>query len=184
MASLETLTGQLLVAAPVLTDPNFHRTVVLVTAHEDDGAVGVVLNRPSEVVVGDAVPDLAGFVAHDEPVFVGGPVNPSGVAMLAEFEDAEQAGVHVFGDIGFVDLGDALNNDPPALRRLRVYAGVAGWGGGQLESELEEEAWILEPARADDVFTADAQSLWSDVLRRKGGSYALVARMPSDPSVN
>ena len=92
---METLTGRLLIASPAILDPNFRRTVVFVTAHTDDGAVGLVLNRPSEATVGEAVPQLAAVVDRDEPVFVGGPVNPNGVAMLAEFADPDDAGVEV-----------------------------------------------------------------------------------------
>ena len=183
MRPVESLQGQLLIASPALVDPNFHRTVVLVTAHGDDGAVGVVLNRPSEATVDEAVPQLTAIIDGDDVIYVGGPVNPSGVAVLAEFDEPEQAGVHVLHDLGFVDLEQALEGAPPSLRRRRVYAGVAGWGEGQLEDEVERDDWILEPARVEDVF-ADARELWASVLRRKGGSYALVARMPEDPSVN
>jgi putative transcriptional regulator len=180
---MESLQGHLLIASPALLDPNFHRTVVLVTAHSDDGAVGVVLNRPSEATVDEAVPQLTSIIDGADVIYVGGPVNPSGVAVLAEFDEPDEAGVNVLDDIGFVDLEQALAGAPPALRRRRVYAGVAGWGEGQLEDEVERDDWILEPARVEDVF-GEARGLWADVLRRKGGSYALVARMPEDPSVN
>jgi putative transcriptional regulator len=181
---MESLTGRLLIASPAILDPNFRRTVVFVTAHTDDGAVGLILNRPSETTVGDAVPQLGGVVAGDEPVFVGGPVNPNGVAMLAEFEDPDDAGVWVVDDIGFVALDDALEQGPPPLGRTRVFAGVAGWGEDQLEGELDRDDWFVEEAVADDVFTDDPDGLWSSVLRRKGGEYELVARMPFDPSLN
>ena len=181
---MDSLQGQLLIASPALEDPNFRRTVVLITAHGDDGAVGVVLNRPSEATVDEAVPQLGALTDGEDVVFVGGPVNPSGVAVLAEFDEPDEAGVHVLDDIGFVDLEQALEGSPPALRRRRVFAGVAGWGEGQLEDELERDDWILEPALPEDVFAADAHELWSAVLRRKGGAYALVARMPEDPSMN
>jgi putative transcriptional regulator len=117
-------------------------------------------------------------------VFVGGPVNPNGVAMLAEFEDPDDAGVSVVDDIGFVALDDALEQGPPPLGRTRVFAGVAGWGEDQLEGELDRDDWFVEEAVADDVFTDDPDGLWSSVLRRKGGEYELVARMPYDPSLN
>jgi len=181
---METLTGRLLTASPAILDPNFRRTVVFVTAHTDDGAVGLVLNRPSEATVGEAVPQLAAVVDRDEPVFVGGPVNPNGVAMLAEFADPDDAGVWVVDDIGFVALDDALEAGPPPLGRTRVFAGVAGWGEDQLEGELDRDDWFVEEAAADDVFTDDPDGLWSSVLRRKGGEYELVARMPYDPSLN
>jgi putative transcriptional regulator len=181
---MESLEGNLLIASPSIFDPNFRRTVVLLTAHSDEGAIGLILNRRSETTVDEAVPQLAELTSHDAPIFVGGPVNPSGVSMLAEFEDAAEAGVEVFGDIGFVAIDASLEGAAPELRRRRVFAGVASWGGGQLEDELESEDWIVEPAQSDDVFTDDPEALWEHVLERKGGSYAVVARMPFDPSLN
>jgi len=181
---MDSLAGQFLIASPSILDPNFHRTVVFVTAHSEEGAVGVILNRRSEATVGEAVPQLAPVSDLEEPVFVGGPVNPDGVAVLAEFEDPDEAGVVVLEDVGFVALDDALEGMPPDVQRTRVFAGVAGWGPEQLEAELDRDDWIIEPAAIDDIFTDDPEQLWSDVLRRKGGSYALVARMPLDPSLN
>jgi putative transcriptional regulator len=157
---------------------------VLLTAHGDDGAIGLILNRRSETTVEEAVPQLAQLTGGETPIFVGGPVNPSGVSMLAEFEHAGEAGIEIFGDIGFVALDASLEGDAPELRRRRVFAGVASWGEGQLEDELESEDWIIEPAGSDDVFTDDPDALWEKVLERKGGSYAVVARMPFDPSLN
>jgi putative transcriptional regulator len=181
---METLAGHFLIASPSILDPNFHRTVVFVTAHSDEGAVGVILNRRSEATVGEAVPQLAPISDLQDAVYVGGPVNPEGVAVLAEFEDPDEAGVVVLEDVGFVALEDALDGAQPELLRTRVFAGVAGWGPSQLEGELERDDWIIEPADPEDIFTDEPDSLWSDVLSRKGGSYALVARMPIDPSLN
>ncbi|HEX9380290.1 MAG TPA: YqgE/AlgH family protein [Gaiellaceae bacterium] len=181
---MESLSGRFLIASPAILDPNFRRTVVFITAHTDEGAVGLILNRRSDATVGEAVPQLASLTDLEEPVFVGGPVNPEGVAVLAEFHDPEEAGVVVIEDIGFVALDDALEEGPPDLERTRVFAGVAGWGPEQLEDELERDDWIIEPAALDDIFTDDPEELWSTVLRRKGGEYELVARMPFDPSLN
>lgn len=181
---MATLKGQLLIASATLLDPNFKQTVVLVAEHGDDGAMGLVLNRPSPAAVWDAVPHLESLVGDTEPVFVGGPVEPAAVVVLAEFDDAAEAASVVFADVGFV-AGDA---DPELLvgatRRTRVFAGYAGWAAGQLEAELEESAWIVEPATVDDVFSAASDRLWSSVLRRKGGAYAVLALMPPDPTVN
>jgi putative transcriptional regulator len=173
----ESLRGQLLIAAPSLFD-YFRRTVVLVLEHSEEGAMGVVLNRESETRVADAVPVLAELATPDELVRVGGPVAPQSVVALGEFGDVEEAGLLVVGSVGTLDP-DADNG---SLRRLRVYAGYAGWGAGQLEGELEEEAWVVVPARPEDPF-ADGD-IWSDALRRKGGSYKLLATMPADPSLN
>ena len=180
---VESLCGTLLVASPALLDPNFRRTVVLVTEHTDEGAAGLVLNRPSPVDVAGAVPQLEPVVEDGDHVWVGGPVQPEAVLVLGEFLDPDDAAVPLFGALGFPSL-----NDPeeivPATTRRRVFAGYAGWGEGQLEAELADEDWILEPALPDDAFTEEPEELWRDVLRRKGGIYELVARMPEDPRVN
>jgi putative transcriptional regulator len=181
---VESLRGQLLIATPVIVDPNFRRTVVLVAEHTEDGAMGLVLNRPSETLVSEAVPPLQELVGDGEPVYVGGPVEPSAVVVLAEFDDPEEAGSIVVGNVGFVVADpDEVAVSTPSLQRSRVYAGYAGWSAQQLEDELEEEAWFLEPALPEDAF-ADPEALWSDVLRRKGGEYSVIAMMPDDPSVN
>lgn len=180
----ESLSGQLLVAAPSLLDPNFRRTVVLVGAHSDEGAMGVVLNRPSEVTVGEAVPQLEQAVGELETVYVGGPVQPSSIVFLAEFLDPSPAGLLVLGRIGFPAPEADIDELSDAIARRRVFAGYAGWGEGQLDEELGQGDWIAQPARPEDVFTQDPDELWSKVLARKGGAYALMARMPLDPSVN
>ena len=174
---MDSVRGKLLVASPGLTD-FFRRTVVLVLEHSDDGAVGLVLNRPSETHVDEAVPDLPVLVEPDDVVHVGGPVGPDSVIVLGRFEDPDEAASIVLDDLGVVD--PAVDN--PALHAVRVYAGHAGWGPGQLDGELEEDAWIVEPAHADDPF--EVGDLWSEVLDRKGGGYALLARMPENPSLN
>src|SRR5258705_4242193 len=129
---MDSLAGHFLIASPAIMDPNFERAVVLVTAHTDQGAIGLILNRCSEATVGEAVPQLAPVIDVDDPIFVGGPVNPDGVAVLAEVDDPCQAGVVVMDDVGFVALEEALEEHPPDLQRTRVFAGVAGWGPGEL----------------------------------------------------
>lgn len=180
----ESLSGQLLLASPALADPNFRRTVVLIGAHSEDGAMGVVLNRPSPVTVGEAVPQLEPAVDDHDTVYLGGPVQPDSIVLLGEFLDPSPAGLLVLGRIGFPAPEAGLEELAAATARRRVYAGYAGWGEGQLDAELEQGDWIPHPARPDDVFTESPESLWVEVLERKGGSYALLARMPLDPSVN
>jgi len=180
---MSSLRGQLLIASPALVDPNFHRTVVLVAEHNDEGALGLVLNRPSEAAVSDVAPALTAFVDGDETIHLGGPVERSGVMLLAEFDDPAQAARVVFDEVGFLAAGPDAG-EAPATRRVRVFAGHSGWGAGQLEAELEREDWILESALRSDVFSDAPRSLWNSVLARKGGSFALVARMPPDPSMN
>jgi putative transcriptional regulator len=174
----DSLRGRLLVAAPILSDPNFRRTVVLVAEHGDEGAMGLVLNRPTETSVGEAVPELAGIAGEEEPVYVGGPVSTESVLAVAELDDPDDASQLLFGAVGFVQEPDV-----PVVRG-RVYVGYAGWGAGQLEAELEEESWLVLPAEPDDLFSGDPEDLWSAVLRRQGGPYALLSLMPPDPSLN
>ena len=182
---MDSLRAKLLIAGPTLLDPNFRRTVILITEHTEDGAMGLVLNRPSTSTVSEAVPDLDWLAEPGAPLMVGGPVAPTGVIVLAEWNDPAQAVVLVEPDLGFVP-GDL--DDPhavgTAVRRARVFAGHAGWGPGQLEGELDEEAWIVEPPLREEIFTTDPDDLWAAVLRRKGHRYALLSTMPVDPSLN
>ncbi len=176
--------GQLLIAGPALLDPNFWRTVVLVVEHSDEGAFGLVLNRISETTVGEAVPELEQLVDPDERLFIGGPVQPSGVVILGEFEDPSDAALIAFDDVGVLATGSSVLESSAGLRASRAFVGHAGWGPGQLDAELDRGDWILETAQLDDAFCPEPSELWSEVLARKGGSYALLARMPPDPSVN
>jgi putative transcriptional regulator len=180
---MESLQGHLLIAGPGLVDPNFWRTVVLVGEHSDDGALGVVLNRSSETSVEEAVPELAVLADSMGAVHVGGPVQPSAVVVLADFVEPEDAGTLVLDSVGFLP-SEVEPESLGELRRARVYVGYAGWGPGQLDGELDEGSWIVEPAIADDVFTDDPEGLWSAVLRRKGGPFSVLASMPPDPSRN
>ena len=181
--TMEPLSGHLLIAGTSLLDPNFRRAVVLIGHHDDGGAVGVVLNRETEVEVAVAVPPLAGLVEPGECLFIGGPVSSQSAVVVADFEHPEHAEVVAFDSVGFLpDETDAESLG--GLRRARVFAGYAGWGAGQLEAELEEGSWITERALASDVFTEDPDALWADVLRRKGPSYRLMSTMPRDPDLN
>jgi len=192
---MDSLQGQLLIASPALLDPNFSRSVVLVAHHDEDGAMGLVLSRPSPSTVAEVVPELLELADGDQTIYVGGPVQPSAVIALAQFEGAGgsdtelgNAGIvgnaGIFGNVGFVTEDADPEDLLTATRRVRVFAGYAGWGPGQLEAELEEPSWIVEPALEEDVFADDPEELWRAVLRRKGGQFALIARMPEDPSVN
>jgi putative transcriptional regulator len=178
------LAGRLLLASTTLEDPNFLRTVVLIGLHSEEGALGLVLNRPSTSTVAAAVPQLEEMVDDAEPVFVGGPVQSSSIVMLAEFVDPEPAGLLVLGRIGLPAPEASLEDLAAATSRRRVYAGYAGWGEGQLDAELDRGDWIEQDALPEDVFCEQPEELWSSALTRKGGRYALLARMPLDPSQN
>jgi putative transcriptional regulator len=180
---VDSLRGSLLIAAPGLIDPNFWRTVVLVGEHSEEGALGVVLNRTSETAVAEAVPELARLAEGLGDVHLGGPVQPSAVVVLADFAEPPDPEALVVDSVGFLPAEVDPDSLGP-LRRARVYVGYAGWGPGQLDSELDEGSWIVEPAVSDDVFTSEPEDLWSAVLRRKGGPFRVLAAMPPDPSQN
>lgn len=179
------LRGQLLLGSPSLHDPNFRRAVVLIGEHrEQEGALGVILNRPTEVTVAEATPALAPLVPEDEVVYAGGPVRPESVLVLAEVEDVTFVDGFVVGEVGFL-RGDAdFDALPGVVRRARVFAGYAGWSAGQLEAEVEREDWMLVDAWPEDPFAPESVDLWADAVRRKGGPYRLVATMPDDPTLN
>jgi putative transcriptional regulator len=180
---MQSLKGHLLLAGPGLVDPNFRRTVVLVGEHSEEGALGVVLNRASEATVEEALPELSQLVDDLGLVHVGGPVQPSAIVVLADFVEPERAGALVLESVGFLPA-EVDPDELGELRQARVFAGYAGWGPGQLDGELEDGSWIVEPALPEDVFTGDPEALWSDVLRRKGGPFEILALMPVDPTAN
>lgn len=178
------LRGKLLIASPALVDPTFARTVIVVAEHSSDGALGLVLNRPSDAEVDGSVGELGQIVAPGDLVFVGGPVQTHAVMVLAEFNDPTDAAALVLSDCGFLPADGDVPELADRLRRARVFAGHAGWGPGQLDAELEEGSWVVVPAKVDDVFAPDPDELWTEALGRKGGGFAQLARIPSDPSVN
>ncbi len=158
--------------------------MVLVCEHSEDGALGLVLNRPGDLVVGESAPELADLIGEDALIDSGGPVQTDALLVLAEFEDPDRAGIQVVKNVGLVGDSSELEDLVEETVRARVFAGYAGWGPGQLDAELEREDWFVAPAGVDDIFNPDADALWARVLARKGAHFALVARMPIDPSVN
>lgn len=180
-------TGRLLVAGPGLLDPNFRRSVVLVLDHDEDGALGVVLDRPSELGVDEVLTGWAGSVSAPPVLFAGGPVATNaalGVARLVPGTAAPLGWRRMFGDTGLLDLDTPTEVLTGALGGFRIFAGHSGWGPGQLESEVEEGSWHVLASDPDDLVTARPDRLWSDVLRRQGGRLAMLATFPSDPAQN
>lgn len=181
----DTTRGRLLVATPDLADPNFARAVVLVLEHGSEGALGVILNRPSDLPVREALPAWSGVAAAPGCLFVGGPVQADGVIGLGRgvAEHVSDGFAPVFADLGTLDL----ETDPAALGadlEVRVFAGYAGWSSGQLEGELAAGGWLVVDRLPGDVFSSDPANLWRAVLRRQGGRLAIFALAPDDPSTN
>lgn len=181
--------GRLLVATPQLADPNFERTVVLVLDHDETGSLGVVLNRPSPVPVGDVLDAWGDLVAEPRVLFHGGPVatdSALAVATLADGGDGDDEPVgfrRLFGATGIVDLDTPTELLDDAIEGMRVFAGYAGWGVGQLAAEIEEGSWYVVPHEPADLF-GYPDRLWVQVLRRQPGELAWVSTRPADPTLN
>jgi putative transcriptional regulator len=182
------LTGRLLVATPALGDPNFARAVVLVLDHDESGALGVVVNRPTEVPVGEVLPNWQPFITDPGVLFQGGPValdSALGLAVLPGQGDEEPLGWRrVVDGLGLVDLDVPPELLAAEMADLRIFAGYSGWGTGQLEEELAAGAWYVVRGQARDAFSDAPDRLWRAVLRRQGGDLAMVSTYPDDPSMN
>ncbi|MBX3285946.1 MAG: YqgE/AlgH family protein [Actinobacteria bacterium] len=179
-------TGRLLVATPLIGDPHFERTVVLLLAHSPAGAYGVVLNRPTDVPVAEVAPGWVDHATAPAVVFVGGPVDASsmlGLALAGSAEPGDPFAV-VVGPARVVDLEQAPDPGDPGPSGVRVFAGSAGWAPGQLDDELADGAWWPVDAEPDDLVVAEPQALWARVLRRQPGEVAWFANHPADPSAN
>ncbi|HWG24125.1 YqgE/AlgH family protein [Actinospica sp.] len=185
------LTGRLLVATPLLVDPNFDRAVVLVLDHDTDGTLGVVINRPTTVPVHEVLPAWSELAGPMPMVFQGGPVALDSALGLAELralprgEDPDPLGWRrVHGDLGLVDLDLPPELLAAEISAFRVYAGYAGWSAGQLERELGQGAWYVIDAAPADAFTLSPELAWRTVLRRQRGGLALLSTFPDDPELN
>ncbi|MEO6123366.1 MAG: YqgE/AlgH family protein [Ilumatobacteraceae bacterium] len=192
--SMPSTKGSLLVAVPLLDDPNFHRTVVYMLQHTDDGALGLIINRPSEL---DLVPGLDSWMDELAPpqiVFDGGPVHANTLIAIASmttatFDTLESDGVTegfapLDHGLGTVDLSLLASDIAESLQHLRVFRGYSGWGPGQLEDEISEGSWLAIACEASDLFTPNPLGLWRNVLRRSGGREALLADAPDDLAWN
>ncbi len=177
--------SRLLVATPLIADPTFERTVVLLLAHGPDGAFGIVLNRPSATAVDEVAPDWSGHSAAPGVLFLGGPVGRDSLVALGR---SAAVGAHtetrIIGDCAAVDIEEPPDEDGLPWEHIRIFAGSAGWAPRQLEDELGEGAWWVVDADPADVTDSDPDGMWSRVLRRQRGEVAWFANHPEDPSAN
>ena len=176
--------GSLLIAMPMLHDPNFRQTVILVCEHGEEGSLGLVLNRPTEVEVSTLLADIPELPGAKQ-VYAGGPVAKDGMLILCRSPYAP-FGHPILQDVFLARDLDVLK-DPEVLgpgSRTRCYLGYAGWTQGQLEAELKTGAWRLIPGDPSLVFEADSASVWQEMMRRMGEEWAIYATMPPDPTLN
>lgn len=179
--------GVLLVAQPEMGDPNFSETVVLVLDVDDEGALGVVINQPSALLVATVFEEWRDLVDEPEVLFRGGPVGTDGALALALLRDPAQVPQgfrQVVGRLGVLDLETPVDLVEPALARMRIFAGYAGWGPGQLEDEVAEGAWYVVPSEPQDPFSSAGDDLVREVLRRQPGELAWHSTRPVDPGLN
>jgi putative transcriptional regulator len=184
--------GRLLVATPLLGDPNFRRSVVLIVEHEvEEGTLGIVLNRPTTIGVDQVLEQWTELTTDPSVVFKGGPVAPNSALALALVPGKDEPvgwraldSAPALARLGLLDLDAPPGLLAQAIASLRVYAGYAGWSPGQLESEIDEGAWYVVTAQPADVFAADPEQLWRQVLRRQDGDLAFLATYPDDPGLN
>jgi putative transcriptional regulator len=182
---MDSLRGRLILSSPAMLDPNFHRTVVLLIEHGEEGALGVVLNRATEMPVGDPLPAWQDYAAEPAVVFVGGPVQRSSAICLGQssIPTRSPGWAPVFDSIGTVDLNEAPS-EVPGVAQVRVFAGHAGWGPLQLEDEMDEGAWVVCDARPADVLDPEPDLMWDRVVERQPGVVPLLTRFPPDPDLN
>ena len=184
----ESTRGRLLVATPPLLDPNFVRTVVLMLEHSGDGALGVVLNRPTETQLSEVLPAWGDLAVAPGVVHLGGPVETDGMiglALLATVDPVDLPGVReLWPGVGTVDLEDPVAVVEGFVRGVRCFVGYAGWGPDQLEDELATGSWFVVDRDSDDLWSPEPEGLWQAVLRRQPGALAQYAHCPPDPSVN
>ncbi|GAA4337387.1 YqgE/AlgH family protein [Flaviaesturariibacter amylovorans] len=177
--------GTLLIADPFLKDPNFMRTVVLLTEHRADGAIGFVINRQYENTLDELLPEIEG---HKLPVYYGGPVQMNTVHFLHRYPEQITGGIEVMKGVywgGDFDAVVALINSGTAdPEMIRFFIGYSGWSEGQLQAELDEKTWLTVDATRKLVFHENAEEIWKDALKHLGGEYEMMINFPIDPQLN
>lgn len=181
------LAGRLLIATPQIEEATFRRSVVLLLHHDEDGAQGVILNRPLDADIDAVLPGWKSVATRPQKMFQGGPVELNSAIGLVTVpgDEPEPLGVkHLFGGLGLVDLDAPPNLVAPEIAGMRIFAGYAGWSGGQLELEIRRGDWYVVTSESRDPFSTLPEQLWSDVLARQRDNLKLVASFPDDPSLN
>jgi putative transcriptional regulator len=189
MGSMQPAAGSLLISSATLVDPNFARCVLLVLESNEDGSLGVILNNPSETPVDEVLVQWRDVVNPPGVFFRGGPVELNAALALGALldrsaEDAPSGWRQVSGTLGMIDLDCPPDDFLGRLSGLRIYAGYAGWGAGQLDDEIAEGSWHVVPAQRSDLFSDNPDRLWHDILRRQPPPLSMLATLPADASLN
>lgn len=192
MEYMQPAAGSLLIASATLVDPNFARCVLLLLDSDGDGSLGVILGQPSETEVGEVLPSWQDVVSPPGVLFRGGPVELNGALGVAALRTGDAAPPDGFNQllegpgqtVGLVDLDSSPDDLLGRATGLRIYAGYAGWGAGQLDAEIAEGSWHVVPARPEDLFSDRPDRLWSTVLRRQPPPLSMLATLPEDANLN
>ncbi|MFT7617127.1 MAG: putative transcriptional regulator [Planctomycetota bacterium] len=184
---VDSLIGKVLVAGPSLQDPNFQRTVIVICEHNDEGALGIVYNRPSPITVSEALPPLANSMLAGSRLFMGGPVQTEQIFVI--HDDEEAGGDEISPGLFYGGEPQLLDHLIERLRAgdnigMRLFAGYSGWGAGQLEFEMSHGAWIVAPSDKGQILGSEGQNKWRQALLDLGGRYAILADAPIDPGLN
>lgn len=182
---LEPGKGRLLISEPFLPDPNFERTIVLLCEHNNDGSFGFILNKPSEVKLGDVMQELK---AYDVPLYVGGPVQQDTLHFIhtdADLEDSTPIVDGVYWGGNFESLLIKLETYQTKISEVKFFLGYSGWGTGQLNEELKADSWIVsDKLNAELLFDTNPGAMWQTVLKNMGGRFSMYSNYPVDPSLN
>ena len=185
LSDMAPVTGAILIAPPMMQDPNFRRTVVLLCEHGVDGSFGLILNRTISLNLTDVV---EGMDLYEGPLCMGGPVQPNTLHVLHRYGESAgesiELGDGVFWGGDFETIKAKVENEATSAEQIRFFLGYAGWTPGQLDAEIEQDGWIIAPSELSIVFPDDPEQLWTQTLRRMGGEYALLANFPDDPRMN
>lgn len=178
--------GKLLISEPFLMDPNFKRSVVLLTDHQEEGTMGFVLNQPSTLILSDLIPDLGNA---EFPVYIGGPVGLDTVHFIHRcydrLHDGDKIGKDIYWGGNFEALKILLESGSIRPDEIKFFIGYSGWAEGQLDYEIEENTWIVsDQFHQDIVFSDDEEELWKEVIINLGPKYAHVSKFPSNPNLN
>jgi putative transcriptional regulator len=179
--------GMFLVAAPSLRDPNFRQAVVLLCEHGSEGALGVIVNRPTAMSISEVLPQIPVLEGSKHVLYAGGPVQPNQIMLLYRGESIPENAHHVFDGVclgGDLNLVERILTKADGREAFRAYLGYSGWGPGQLEGEMKTGSWILMPAHPKWVFETDPTSVWRELVWALGDPYRVYADMPFDPSCN
>jgi len=179
-------TGRLLISEPFMSDPNFKRSVVLLTEHGEEGSVGYILNQVGNLILNDVIPDL--WEAR-HPIYFGGPVAADTLHFIHRCYDKLQSGEEIGNGIywggNFETLKILLNTNAISSDEIKFFMGYSGWDTNQLSREIEQNAWMVgDVFDVNSIFGSDDEQLWRDVVVNLGPKYAHVSNFPIDPSLN